>query len=108
MTTLVEVKPQEDFIVQMNGDYNVPFQSVSVTVAAAVSAGTILEDAATVADDQSAAVLGILAQDKPAGTHYCRVMVRGNPTTVNAQAMGNYDAAHKALLAAKDIIVVNE
>lgn len=101
---------KEDFLVQMNGDYNVPFTEVEVSVSSALPSGTILESTSKVVDDQSAVVYGILAHDKPAGTQNCRVMVRGNPTTVNRQAL-NYATATKAtidgLLAAKGIIVVN-
>ena len=108
MANIKTVNAQEDFLVQQNGDYNVPFDEVSVTVADAVAAGTILETAGAVADGDSASVFGILAQDKPAGTAYARVMTRGNPTTVNAQALPNYLPAMKALLADLDIVVVND
>lgn len=96
---------KEDFIVQMGGDYNLPFDEVEVGVEAA--SGTILEDADTVATSASVAVLGIVAEATD-GTGFARVMVRGNPTTVNAQALGNYDAALKPLLEGVGIVVVNE
>lgn len=110
MAVIATIGKKEDFLVQMNGDYNVPFDEVSVTVAGALPAGTVLETAAKAVDGSSAAVFGILAADKPAGTQWCRVMVRGNPTTVNRQAL-EYGAATPAtidaLLAAKGIVVVN-
>lgn len=105
-----DVGNAEGFIVQMNGDYNLPFDEVSITVSGALSAGTILESTSEVVDSSSAAVYGILAADKAAGTQNCRVMVRGNPTTVNSQELGYgtaTEATINALLAAKGIIVVN-
>lgn len=111
MTVVATIKAPEQFIVEMNGDYNVPFDEVEVTVAGALTSGTILETTAKAVDGTSAAVFGILAQDKPAGTARVRVMVRGNPTTVNARSLG-YGAAAAAtidpLLEAKGIIVVNK
>jgi hypothetical protein len=108
MANIKTVTPQENFLVQMNGDYNVPFDEVQVTVAGALAAGTVLADAATVAVTGSTAILGILAQDKPAGTAWTRVMTRGNPTSVNAQALTAYFASAKPLLNAKGIVVVND
>lgn len=96
---------KEDFIVQVNGDYNVPFDEVEVT--GTFKSGTILESATAAATGESTAVLGILAEDNT-GTNSVRVMVRGNPTTVNAQALVNLEDELVALLAAKGIIVVNE
>jgi hypothetical protein len=108
MPTIATVNPKEDFLVQMNGDYNAVFDEIQVTVAGALASGTVLADAATVALTGSTAILGILAADKPAGTQWARVMVRGNPTTVNMQALTAYFASAKPLLAAKGIVVVND
>lgn len=108
--TQANVGNKEGFLVQMNGDYNIPFDELSITVAGALPSGTVLESTSAVADDESTEVLGILAEDKPSGTQPCRVMVRGNPTTVNRQALSYGDADEDdmdALLAAKGIIVVN-
>lgn len=96
---------QEDFIVQINGDYNVPFDEVVVGID--VEAGDVLEDASTLADGDSETVLGIVAADAEAGESV-RVMVRGNPTTVNAQAISFSTGAVEEALAAKNIIVVNK
>lgn len=108
--TQSNVGSKEGFLVQMNGDYNIPFDELTVTVSGALPSGTILESVSAVVDAESATVLGILAEDKPAGSKACRVMVRGNPTTVNRQAL-NYGTATEAtidgLLAPKGIIVVN-
>lgn len=110
MAVIATIGKKEDFLMQLNGDYNVPFDEVLVTVAGALASGTVLETAAKAVDGSSAAVFGILAEDKPAGSVWCRVMTRGNPTTVNRQALG-YGAATPAtidaLLAPKGIVVVN-
>ncbi len=47
MATLATIKRPEEFIMQMNGDYNICFDTVAVTVAGALVAGTVLKNAAT-------------------------------------------------------------
>lgn len=112
MAITTTVREQEAFIAQLNGDYNIPFTEVSVTVAGALPAGTILATAALVAVTGDTAVLGILAKDKPAGTQACRVMVRGNPSTVSEAELSRvagYDvgaSAYVADLAAAGIILI--
>lgn len=108
MANIKTVNPQEDFLVQTNGDYNVPFSEVSVTVSAAVKAGTVLESAAAIATIESTTFFGITAQDKPTGTAFVRVLVRGNPTTVNAQALTAYQASLKDEMESVGIVVVND
>ena len=49
MAIVTTVKAPEQFIVDVNGDYSVCFESIPVTVAAALPSGTVLKDAATVA-----------------------------------------------------------
>lgn len=107
MAVIATIGNKEDFLVQLNGDYNVPFDEVNVTIAAAVPAGTLLASAAAVSAGADTVVFGILAEDKPAGSAWVRVMTRGNPTTVNAQALSTLTATLIAGLAAKNIIVVN-
>lgn len=100
MAILNTVTPKEDFLVQMNGDYNVPFDEMEVTVAGV--AGEII----TVGTG-----FGILADAKEAGAKRVRVLVRGNPTTVNAQALtygANDVATTDVALAEQGIIVVNK
>lgn len=100
MAILNTVTPKEDFLVQMNGDYNVPFDEMEVTVAGV--AGEII----TVGDG-----FGILADAKEEGAQRVRVLVRGNPTTVNAQALtygSNPVEATDTALAEQGIIVVNK
>lgn len=100
MAILQTISPKEDFLVQMNGDYNVPFDEVEVTVAGA--SGDVIAVGSK---------LGILADAKEAGAKRVRVLVRGNPTTVNAQAL-NFGALVVAdtveALAEQGIIVVNQ
>jgi hypothetical protein len=107
MAVIATIGNKEDFLVQLNGDYNVPFDEVNVTIAGAVPAGTLLASAAAVSAGADTVVFGILAEDKPAGSKWVRVMTRGNPTTVNAQALSTLTATLIAGLAAKNIIVVN-
>ena len=100
MAILNTVTPKEDFLVQMNGDYNVPFDEMEVTVAGV--AGEVI----TVGDG-----FGILADSKEAGAQRVRVLVRGNPTSVNAQALtygANPVEATDTALAEQGIIVVNK
>lgn len=99
MAILQTINAKEDFIVQMNGDYNVAFDEVEIT--AAGKSG----DVVAVGN-----LYGILAEDKEAGAKKVRVMVRGNPTTVNGKAL-NFAVGEEQdlvdILAAMDIIVVN-
>lgn len=100
MAILNTVTPKEDFLVQMNGDYNVPFDEMEVTVAGV--AGEVI----AVGDG-----FGILADSKEEGAQRVRVLVRGNPTSVNAQALtygeNGVEQANTAL-AEQGIIVVNK
>lgn len=96
MAKLATVKAKEDFIVQMNGDYNVPFDELLLT--AKVASGDYILN------------VGIAAADGESGD-YARVLVRGNPTTVNEQAINfgsNPKPAALTFLASKGIIVVNK
>lgn len=95
MTKLKTVAAQEDFIVEMNGDYNIPFDEVQLE--AKVVGGEVF----TVGEG-----VGIAAKAGEIGD-WMRVMVRGNPTTVNAQALTGLDAENTKQLAAQGIIVVN-
>ena len=101
------VKQPEGFIVQMNGDYNIAFDEVLVT--GTFEEGTILENASTAASSTSTEVLGIVAKDTTGTDQPCRVLVRGNPTSVAGRKL-TYGTAVKAdvdaLLEAKGIVVV--
>lgn len=107
MAIIATVGKKEGFLVQMNGDYNLPFDELEVT--GTFESGTILENATTAASSTSSEVLGIVAEAVD-GTEAVRVMVRGNPSTVNQQEIVYGDAdveAVNALLEAKGIVVVN-
>lgn len=99
-------RPVEDFIVQINGDYNAPFNEMALSAAAAPGA--------VIAVGSGFGIVGSAGAVRAANGQYAsgtrvRVMVRGNPTTVNAQALVGYVAAtHDAALAAVGIIVVNK
>ena len=106
MATITTVKAPEQFIVNVNGDYHVCFESVTVTVAGALASGTVLKDADTAATDADTTVLGILAEDKDAGTQSMRVMVRGNPSLVDPAQLSVTSATIKDALEAKGMIYV--
>lgn len=99
MAVLTTIGSKEDFIVQMNGDYNVAFDELSVAVAG--NSGDVIAIGSK---------FGILAETKDATAKIVRVLVRGNPTTVNAKAI-NFKALNVATtttaLANQGIIVVN-
>ena len=104
MATLATIKQPEDFIVQMNGDYDICFDTVAVTVAGALVAGTVLKTAAAVAIAADTAVMGILAEDKPAGAARVRVMTRGNPTLIDSGKLSVSSVTVQAALEAKGLI----
>ena len=104
MPTLATIKRPEEFIIQLNGDYNICFDTVAVTVAGALVAGTVLKDAATAAVAGDTAVLGILAEDKPAGAARVRVMTRGNPTLIDGAKLSVSSATVQAALEAKGLV----
>ena len=104
MAIVTTVKAPEQFIVDVNGDYNICFESIPVTVAAALPSGTVLKDAATVAVAADTAVIGILADDKAAGTQKVRVMVRGNPSLIDPAQLSVNSNTIKAALEAKGMI----
>ena len=104
MATLATIKRPEEFIMQMNGDYNICFDTVAVTVAGALVAGTVLKDAATASLAADTVVLGILAEDKPAGTQRVRVMTRGNPTLIDGTKLSVTSATIQAALEAKGLV----
>ena len=104
MPLITTIKAPEQFILQVNGDYDVLFDTVVVTVAGALPAGTVLRNAATAAVAADTAVLGVLAEDKAAGTQRVRVMSRGNPTLVDAAQLSVSSATVVAALEAKGIV----
>lgn len=104
MSLITTIKAPGQFILQVNGAYNVLFDHVTVTVDAALPSGTVLKNGSTVAVAADVAVLGILAEDKPAGTHRVRVMTRGNPSIVDAAQLSVASATVKDALEVKGIV----
>ena len=100
MAVLATNNTQEGFIVQMNGDYNTAFDALSITVAG--KSGDVIAVGSS---------YGILAKDKGVCASLVRVMVRGNPTTVNARALdfkGLNVTTVTTALAVQGIIIVNK
>ena len=91
---LQDVKAKEDFIVQVNGEYNIVFDEL------AAEADCVAGEVVTVGDG-----FGIASTYAKEG-EIVRIMVRGNPSTVNAQALTAL-GANTAALAAQGILVVN-
>ena len=106
MATIATVKAPEQFIVDVNGDYHVCLESVTCTVAGALASGTPLKDAATASVAADTVVLGILADDKAAGTQKVRVMVRGNPSLIDPAKLAVTSATIQAALEAKGMVYV--
>ena len=106
MAIVTTVKAPEQFITSVYGDYDVCFESVTVTVAGALASGTVLKNASAVATAADTAVLGILADDKAAGTQTVRVMVRGNPSLIDPAKLAVTSATIQAALEAKGMIYV--
>ena len=104
MAIVTTVKAPEQFIVSINGDYNVCFESINVTAAAALPSGTVLKDAATAAVAADTVAIGILAEDKPAGARIVRVMVRGNPSLIDPAQLSVNSNTIKAALESKLMI----
>lgn len=108
MPVLTNVAAQEDFIVQMNGDYNVPFDEMALAVPAVSGQVIAIGEGFGIVGTAVALAAVNGSGQWPVGTQV-RVMVRGNPTTVNAQALTGYVAAtHDADFAAVGIVVVNK
>ena len=106
MATIATIKAPEQFIVDVNGDYHICFESVTCTVAGALASGTVLKDAATAAVAADTVAIGILADDKAAGTQKVRVMVRGNPSLIDGAQLAVTSATIQAALEAKGLIYV--
>ena len=108
MPVISTIGNQEDFIVQMNGDYNVPFDEMALPVAAVSGQVIAVGSGFGIVGTAVAGAVPAANGEYAVGTR-ARVMVRGNPTTVNAQALVGYVAAtHDAAFADAGIVVVNQ
>lgn len=98
MAKIQTVKAKEDFIVQLNGDYNVIF--AEVIAPAAVVSGQVVQ----VGTDW------VIAAAPAASGAWVRAVVRGNPTTINKRGLTiealTADAAIAAL-EAKGLVFVD-
>lgn len=95
MAKIETVSAKEAFIVQMNGDYNVPFAEVLLT-APVVSGQVAVEGTVTFI---AAAAGGV--------GDWVRGMVRGNPTTVNKRALTGLTAPLQTALEANGVVFVD-
>lgn len=96
MAKTVTVKAKEDFIVQLNGDYNVVFSEFEAPKA--------------LVSGEVASVEGVwfIAAAPAASGEWVRGMSRGNPSTVNARALTGLDAeGAMAALEAQGIVFVD-
>lgn len=96
MAKVTTVKAKEDFIVQLNGDYNVIF-------------GEFVAPKALVSGEvSSVAGVWFIAADAAASGAWVRGVCRGNPTTINTRALTGLAAeGAKAALEAKGLVFVN-
>ena len=106
MAIITTLKAPEQFITSVYGDYDICFETINVTAAAALASGTVLKDAATASVAADTVVLGILADDKPAGPQKVRVMVRGNPSLIDPAKLSVTSATIQTALEAKGMIYV--
>lgn len=96
MAKTVTVKAKEDFIVQLNGDYNVIFGE--------------FEAPKDLVAGEVASVDGVwfIAAAPAKEGEWVRGVCRGNPTTINTQALTGLSASGaKAALEAKGLVFVN-
>lgn len=95
MAKIETVRAKEDFIVQMNGDYNIPFAEIKLT-AAVVSGQVATEGTVT-----------FIAAEAGAIGAWVRGVVRGNPTTINKRALTGLTAPLQTALEAKGLVFVD-
>jgi len=108
MAVIANIGNKEDFLVQMNGDYNVPFDQLQLAVVAVSGQVVAVGDGFGIVGTAVEPTTLNGAGQFPVGT-WVRMLTRGNPTTVNAQALTGYVAAtHDADFAAVGIVVVNK
>ena len=95
MAKIQTVKAKEDFIVQLNGDYNVIF--AEVVAPKALVSGEVVE------------VSGqwVISAAAVASSAWVRAVTRGNPTTINKRALTGLTAPAQAALEAKGLVFVD-
>lgn len=100
MAVVATSRPQEDFIVDINGSYGVCFDEI--TCPRDVVAGEV--------NDAIDFTFGIFAHDAKAGERV-RVMTRGNPSTINFKALTatfSYEDAPLFQFQSVGLILVNQ
>ena len=95
MAKIETVKAKEDFIVQLNGDYNVIFTEV------------VAPKAVVVGEVAQASGVWFIAAAAAANGARVRGVVRGNPTTINKRALTGLTAPAQAALEAKGLVFVD-
>ena len=103
MSLIQSVTAPEQWLIEVNGGYDVLFQMVTVSaLVAPVVSGQVIAVAGV-----AGASFGIVDKAYPVGTTKLRVMVRGNPAIVSAKGLTGYvKATHEASLADNGIVVV--
>lgn len=108
MAKINSISPKGPQFLVHTTDYDVMFDAVQVTVAGV--AGDILESPTAKVSSTSTGVVGVLAEDTD-GTGYAKVMVRGNPSTVDHTKLAYGTAAEadvQGWLEALGIVVINK
>lgn len=102
MSLIQSVTAPEQWLLEVNGGYDVCFQMVTVSaLAAPVVTGQVLAVTGV-----AGVSYGIADKAYPVGATKLRVMVRGNPSIVCAKGLTGYvKATHEASLAANGIVV---
>lgn len=96
MAKIETVKAKEDFIVQLNGDYNVIFAEIQAPKA--LVSGEVAQ----------ASGVWFIAADAAASGAWVRGVVRGNPTTINKRALTGLAASGaQAALEAQGLVFVD-
>lgn len=103
MSLIQSVTAPEQWLIEVNGGYDVLFQMVTVSaLAAPVVSGQVITVAGV-----AGASFGIVDKAYPVGTTKLRVMVRGNPAIVSAKGLTGYvKATHEVSMADNGIVVV--
>lgn len=103
MSLIQSVTAPEQWLIEVNGGYDVCFQMVTVSaLAAPVVTGQVIPVTGV-----AGVSFGIVDKAYPVGATKLRVMVRGNPSIVSVKALTGYvKATHEASMAANGIVVV--
>ena len=103
MSLIQSVTAPEQWLIEVNGGYDVCFQMVTVSaLVAPVVTGQVIAVAGV-----AGVSFGIVDKAYPVGTTKLRAMVRGNPSIVYAKGLTGYvKATHELSMADNGIVVV--